>query len=116
MADAHTILAALQVVEEQRVKGKKFVVEKLDLLIELGMLNLRKGWKIYKNTLDALKDESKHDDTIVSSLKFGAGLFYFIISLVPPGLPQVCNFINCSNLYRKLPHLQDFQEETKTWD
>jgi hypothetical protein len=75
LADAHILLATLQILEDQRVKG---------------LINLRKGWKIYKKTLSTVKDA--HDPGVTSSLKFGSGLFYFVISQIPPGLPQV-NFI-----------------------
>jgi len=72
LADAHTLLAALQILEEQRVKG---------------VLNLRKGWKMYKQILGEIGN-SAYDPDVICSLKFGAGLFHFIISLIPPGLPQ----------------------------
>lgn len=75
LADAHTMTAGLLVLEDARVKG---------------LIHLRKGWKLYRSTLD--KVESNKYGTIhpavFNSLKFGAGLFYFIISLIPPGLPQ----------------------------
>jgi len=67
LADAYTTLSGLQMVEEQRVKG---------------LLNLRRGWKIYRHSLNSIEDPS-YDPAVISSLKFGAGLFYFIISQIP---------------------------------
>eukprot|EP01114_Cavostelium_apophysatum_P018186 TRINITY_DN5571_c0_g1_i2.p1 TRINITY_DN5571_c0_g1~~TRINITY_DN5571_c0_g1_i2.p1 ORF type:complete len:512 (-),score=166.74 TRINITY_DN5571_c0_g1_i2:78-1613(-) len=76
LADSHTMLAGLLVLDDARVKG---------------LLHLRRGWKTYKSALASLEKNSakeKYNPLVLSSLKFGAGLFHFIISLIPPGLPE----------------------------
>jgi tetratricopeptide (TPR) repeat protein len=74
LADAYTMLAVQQILEDVRLKG---------------VLNLRKGWKIYRETHKEIKaNESKYDTVVHNVMKFGVGLFYFILALIPPGLPQ----------------------------
>jgi len=72
LADTLIILAAMQVIDDQRVKG---------------LLNLRRGWKTYRQTMSTVETKL-HSPQVITSLKFGSGLFYFILSLIPPGLPQ----------------------------
>jgi len=74
LADALVMLAALLVMDDARLKG---------------LINLRKSWKIYKTAIEsAEKTKEAFDTDVLNSLKFGAGLFFFVISLIPPGLPQ----------------------------
>jgi hypothetical protein len=75
LADSYTLLATIQVMEEVRLKG---------------MMNLRKGWRMYKDLAKEIESSKvKYDPVILASLKFGVGLFNFLLSLIPPGLPQV---------------------------
>jgi hypothetical protein len=55
---------------------------------------MRRAWKVYRHALNAVENnKTGYDAVIVSNLKFGAGLFFFVISLIPPGLPQVHTYI-----------------------
>eukprot|EP00026_Physarum_polycephalum_P005662 Phypoly_transcript_05697.p1 GENE.Phypoly_transcript_05697~~Phypoly_transcript_05697.p1 ORF type:complete len:578 (+),score=105.71 Phypoly_transcript_05697:142-1875(+) len=71
-ADGYTLLACLQVMEEARLKG---------------FLNMRRAWKLYKEIISKA-EKSGADPIVQSSVKFGAGLFYFLISMIPPGMAQ----------------------------
>lgn len=91
VADGYVQIAMLLFLEEQRIKG---------------LLSMRRAWRTYRDILAyALPDPptiaddgtTTHDDVskgksvdadVISSLKFGAGMFYFIISLIPPGIAQ----------------------------
>jgi hypothetical protein len=54
-----------------------------------GALNLRRGWKIYESLIKDLDTkEVELDPLIVANIKFGAGLFFWVISLVPAGIAQ----------------------------
>jgi len=71
-ADGYTMLATLQLMEDSRLKG---------------LLNMRRAWKNYRELIG--KAEKLGADMVVqNSLKFGAGLFYFLISMIPPGMAQ----------------------------
>jgi hypothetical protein len=72
-ADGYTLLATLQMLEDQRIKG---------------LLNLRRGWKTYKEILAYAVGNDAVDPAALNTLKFGSGLFYFLLSLVPPGIAQ----------------------------
>lgn len=89
LADAQIFLAAMLIIEEARVKG---------------ILSVRKAWKLYKQALASvpLQQQTKspslesnsqsnpieYYECVLSSLKFGAGLFYFLLSFIPPGIAQ----------------------------
>lgn len=75
LGDAHTMLAALHVVSDSKLKGALLV---------------RKGWKIYEAALKDLEEsnEREYDPKVVASLKFGAGLFMVLIALIPPGVAK----------------------------
>lgn len=71
-ADGYTLLATLQLMEDSRLKG---------------LLNMRRAWRYYRDLI-AKTEKSGADLIVKNSLKFGAGLFYFLISMIPPGMAQ----------------------------
>lgn len=74
-----------------------------------GAFNLRKGWKYFEKALEYVgihfcsniihfleqNKDSNIDNVLLANLKFGAGMFFFVISLIPSGLAQVSTPSSC---------------------
>jgi len=69
------MLAGFLIIEDNRLRGA---------------MTLRKGWKIYESTLQQFPIEGNSfcNLSIISSLKFGSGLFFTLVSMIPPGFAQ----------------------------
>eukprot|EP00727_Mastigamoeba_balamuthi_P014310 m51a1_g9502 hypothetical protein (664) ;mRNA; r:668700-671211 len=48
-----------------------------------GALLMRKSWKIFEWTQDHFKQTDKYHPELVHAMRFGAGMFYFALSIVP---------------------------------
>lgn len=59
---------------------------------------MRRGWKAYRDILGK-SEKSEADPLVKDAVKFGAGLFYFLISMIPPGMAQVLPFPQSNNLF-----------------
>jgi len=49
-----------------------------------GAFNLRRSWKIFEKALKQSKEMKTVDPELMTCLKFGAGLFLFALSIIPP--------------------------------
>lgn len=85
MADAHTMLAGTNSFEYFITNAALTVLEDSKLK---GAYLLRKGWKTYEAALQDLNKETI-DTKVAACVKFGAGLFLVLVSLIPPGIAQV---------------------------
>ena len=57
-----------------------------------GFLNLRKCWGCYRDLLEAIETRgSDVPPSIVESIRFGTGVFYVFLSLLPEKLIKVCS-------------------------
>ncbi len=52
-----------------------------------GALNLRRGWKTYEGLIKDIESDAavKLHPSVVANIKFGAGLFFWVLALVPTG-------------------------------
>jgi len=64
------MLAVLQLTRDSKLKGA---------------FNMRKSWKVFEESLKVVKEskEQIHDEDLVRCLHFGAGFFFFAMSIIP---------------------------------
>jgi len=68
--DTLYMLAVLQLTRDSKLKGA---------------LNMRKSWKVFEESLKAVQDSKDHvhNEELVRCLNFGAGFFFFAMSIIP---------------------------------
>jgi tetratricopeptide (TPR) repeat protein len=70
LGDTLYMLAVLQLTRDSKLKGA---------------FNMRKSWKVFEESLKIVKDSKEHihDEDLVRCLNFGAGFFFFAMSIIP---------------------------------
>lgn len=71
LGDVLYMLAVLQLTRDSKLKGA---------------FNMRKSWKVFEESLKLVKDAKEqglHDEDLVRCLNFGAGFFFFAMSIIP---------------------------------
>jgi len=69
--DTLYMLAVLQLTRDSKLKGA---------------FNMRKSWKVFEESLKSVKDakdQTIHNEELVRCLNFGAGFFFFAMSIIP---------------------------------
>jgi hypothetical protein len=78
LGDSLYMTAILQLTRDNKIKG---------------IYNLRKSWKTFEGTEKMLAVANPSDDReLKRCVEFGAGLFYWAISIVPKGLLKFIEF------------------------
>ncbi|KYQ93255.1 hypothetical protein DLAC_05909 [Tieghemostelium lacteum] len=80
LADASYMISVLQITRDHKFKG---------------CLNLRKSWKIFEEALKQVKDDKNihYDEGLLECLHFGAGFFFFAISIIPQKFLKIVEFV-----------------------
>ncbi|PRP75424.1 hypothetical protein PROFUN_15697 [Planoprotostelium fungivorum] len=78
IGDCQTLSAALQVLDDKKLAA---------------VMMLRKAWKTYESAIKQIDkslsaQERIFEPAVISSVRFGAGLLYILISMIPPGFAQ----------------------------
>jgi len=77
--DSLYMLAVLQLTRDSKLKGA---------------FNLRKSWKVFEESLKTVQDgKGVHDEELVRCLNFGAGFFYFAMSIIPQKFLKLVEFV-----------------------
>ncbi|EGG21321.1 hypothetical protein DFA_01202 [Cavenderia fasciculata] len=81
LGDSLYMLAVLQLTRDHKIKG---------------CFNLRKSWKTFEECLKQVKDTSstiKYEEDLLECLHFGAGFFYFAMSIIPSNVIKFVELI-----------------------
>ncbi len=79
MGDTLYMLAVLQLTRDDKLKGA---------------FNMRKSWKVFEDSLHMVsKDPSLYEEELVLCLNFGAGFFFFAMSIIPQKFLKLVEFV-----------------------
>ncbi|EFA75158.1 hypothetical protein PPL_11232 [Heterostelium album PN500] len=78
LGDSLYMLAVLQITRDSKFKG---------------CFNMRKSWKVFEEALKQVKDGLKYDDQLLECLHFGAGFFFFAMSIIPQKFLKIVEFV-----------------------
>lgn len=78
--DSLYMLAVLQLMRDSKLKGA---------------FNLRKSWKVFEESLKAVQHSKDHvhNEELVRCLNFGAGFFFFAMSIIPQKFLKLVEFV-----------------------
>lgn len=78
--DSLYMLAVLQLTRDSKLKGA---------------FNMRKSWKVFEESLKVVQDakEQPHHEELVRCLNFGAGFFFFAMSIIPQKFLKLVEFV-----------------------
>lgn len=79
MGDVLYMLAVLQLTRDSKLKGA---------------FNMRKSWKVFEESLKMVsRDPNTYDQELVRCLNFGAGFFFFAMSIIPQKFLKVIELV-----------------------
>lgn len=78
LGDTLYMLAVLQLMRDSKLKGA---------------FNLRKSWKVFEESLKMIKGATIYDEELIRCLNFGAGFFFFAMSIIPQKFLKLVEFV-----------------------